>query len=90
MGHSRRPDADRMGARGARAPPREAKAYERNRASNRALRGNGFTVEGLIREASASGGRRDNLIVYGILAQEARNWLAPDAFPSFTLWPSPS
>jgi hypothetical protein len=44
----------------------------------------------LIREASASGGRRDNLIVYGILAQEARNWLAPDAFPSFTLWPSPS
>jgi RimJ/RimL family protein N-acetyltransferase len=68
----------------------EAKAYARNHASNRALRGNGFTVEGLIREASASGGGRDDLIVYGILASEARNWLARDAFPSFALWPSPS
>jgi RimJ/RimL family protein N-acetyltransferase len=66
----------------------EAKAYARNRASNRALRGSGFTLEGLIREASTSGGGRDDLILYGILASEARNLLARNAFPSFTLWPS--
>jgi anti-anti-sigma regulatory factor len=68
----------------------EAKAYARNYSSNRALRGNGFAVEGLLREASANGRERDDLVVYGILAHEARNWLARDRFPSFALWPSPA
>jgi anti-anti-sigma regulatory factor len=66
----------------------EAKAYARNYSSNRALRGNGFAVEGLLREASVSGDGRDDLIVYGILATEARHWLARDRFPAFGLWPS--
>jgi anti-anti-sigma regulatory factor len=65
----------------------EAKAYARNYSSNRALRGNGFAVEGLLREASVNGPGRDDLIVYGILAPEARHWLARDRFPPLALWP---
>lgn len=48
----------------------EAKVYEYNLLSVNALRRNGFTQEGVLRQAGFQGGRYWDLIIFGILKEE--------------------
>jgi RimJ/RimL family protein N-acetyltransferase len=48
----------------------EAKVYEYNVLSVNALRRNGFTQEGVLRQAGYQGGRYWDLIIFGILKEE--------------------
>jgi anti-anti-sigma regulatory factor len=54
----------------------------------RALRRNGFFLEGSLREARSYDGRRWDVLVFSILEPEMRAQRARDGFPSMSPWPS--
>ncbi|HEU4370781.1 MAG TPA: GNAT family N-acetyltransferase [Methylomirabilota bacterium] len=64
----------------------ETKVYADNVPCVNALRRHGFTLEGRLRGAHVRGGRRSDVLVFGIVEPEIRAGLPGDV-PRMTLWP---
>jgi RimJ/RimL family protein N-acetyltransferase/anti-anti-sigma regulatory factor len=64
----------------------EAKVFAYNVLSINALRRNGFHQEGVLRAAHVHDGRRWDILVYSMLAEEMREQRATERFPSMGLW----
>lgn len=64
----------------------EAKAYAYNAASINALKRNGFTLEGVLRQARTHAGRRWDILVFSMLDPEVRDEVAEDGFAPMGLW----
>jgi RimJ/RimL family protein N-acetyltransferase len=68
----------------------EAKAYAYNAASINALKRNGFTLEGVLRQARTHAGRRWDILVFSMLDPEVRDEIAEDGFASMGMWSAPA
>ena len=68
----------------------ETKVYAYNTLSINSLKRNGFTLEGTLRQARMHGGRRWDILVFGILEPEIRDALAGDGFTPMGFWSSPA
>jgi len=68
----------------------ETKVYAYNTLSANSLKRNGFTLEGTLRQARMHGGRRWDILVFGILEPEIRDALAGDGFAAMGFWSSPA
>jgi RimJ/RimL family protein N-acetyltransferase/ABC-type transporter Mla MlaB component len=64
----------------------EAKVYAYNVLSVNSLRRNGFQQEGVLREAKTYRGRRWDILVFAILADEMRAQRAQETFPYMGFW----
>lgn len=68
----------------------ETKVYAYNTLSINALKRNGFTLEGTLREARMHGGRRWDILVFSALEGEVRDALAGDGFAPMGFWNAPA
>jgi RimJ/RimL family protein N-acetyltransferase/anti-anti-sigma regulatory factor len=68
----------------------ETKAFAYNVLSINALKRNGFSQEGRLRQARAHDGRRWDILVFAIVMPDIKNALAEDGFPHLGLWPDES
>ena len=68
----------------------ETKVYAYNTLSINALKRNGFTLEGTLRQARMHGGRRWNILIFSALEPEIRDALAGDGFTPMGFWSSPA
>jgi len=64
----------------------EAKVYAYNVLSINSLRRNGFTQEGVLREARTWVGRQWDILVFAILEEEMRRQRAREGFPHMGFW----
>jgi RimJ/RimL family protein N-acetyltransferase len=64
----------------------EAKVYAYNLLSVNSLRRNGFQQEGVLREAKTYRGRRWDILVFAILADEMRAQRTEESFPYMGFW----
>jgi hypothetical protein len=65
----------------------EAKVYAYNLLSVNSLRRNGFTQEGVLRQARTWDGQRWDILVFGMLEDEMRRQRAREGFPYMGFWP---
>ena len=68
----------------------ETKVFAYNTLSVNALKRNGFTLEGTLRQARMHDGRRWDILVFSALEAEIRDALAADAFAPMGFWTSPA
>lgn len=66
----------------------ESKVYAYNVLSVNSLKRNGFTQEGVLREARTYEGRRWDILVFSILEDAMRRERAREGFPDMGFWPA--